>query len=147
MGTVNLTRENLHNQKKTVKVMSAFVDFTDADGSSQIATSADVYELGILPTGDVLITGARIVTVTASDAATSAACDIGFAGGAELLDDADMKAAGETAMSGSVLRTTGGTITITPTYTGATSAGRHLVLVEYVELEQRSGELTNYSAT
>jgi hypothetical protein len=154
MATINHTRANLHNQKKSVCVATAIVDITDAAGSSQIATSGDVYELFVMPVGEVLITSASIFVETASNAATSAVADLGFAGGDTLIDGVNLKSAANTDLSAGTNAvvpqrvTTGGTVTLKPVYAGtAATVGRFHVRIEYIELDKKTGELTNYSAS
>lgn len=147
MATVNLTRTGKANQKLNTSIFSMELDFT-----TNIPTSADVYELFVLPPYS-MITAANIFVVTASDAATSAVADIGFAGADTLVDGVNLKSAANTNLSGGTnvvvpqIKETGGTVTFKPTYTGATTVGKFRVTIEYLEYTKYTGEVNNFSAT
>jgi hypothetical protein len=144
MANVNLSREDKFCQKKSVSVFTAVLDFTD-----NIPTSADVYQLFTLPPMSIVTVASALVLV-ASDAATTATADVGFAGGDTLIDGANLKSAAGTSLSGGTnakvaqLSETGGVVTFVPTYTGAVTAGKFLVRIEYVETEKVNGEYTNF---
>lgn len=141
MATQNLSRNRRLNQKRNISVFTAMIALSD------VATSADVYQLFALPEGS-LVTHASAVVVVANDAATSATADLGFEGdAAALLDDADLKAAAGTVhddATNGILRETGGNVIYTPTYTGTPTVGTVLIRIEYIEYEKITGELTNF---
>lgn len=154
MATQNNTRELLLNQKKQVRYATAILDVTAALDAVQIDVSADVYELFELPDNSiVLITEAALFVEVAADSATSAVADVGFDGADTLIDGVDLKSVADTDLSGGSnsvvpqLITNGATVTILPTYVGAPTVGRFHLRVGYIELEKKSGELTNYSDT
>lgn len=144
MANVNLTRTEKLYQKKSVSVFTAVLDFTD-----NVPTTGEDYQLFTLP-AQSLVTAASLLVLTASDAATSAAADVGFDGGDTLIDGVNLKSAAGTTLSGgtnakiSQLSDTGGVVTFSPTYTGAATAGKFLLCVEYVEIEKVTGEYTNF---
>ena len=118
-----------------------------------IITSGDDYELFVAP-NDCYITKAEMLVVTANDAVTFAVVDVGLAGGDTLIDGADLTSTTGTQLDGGTnaavpqFLKTGGTITFSPTYTGATTEGKVIFLIEYVEIERcEEGELTEFSAT
>ncbi len=154
MTTQNKTRELLLNQKKQVRYATAILDVTDQLDSVQIDVSADVYEMFELPDNSlVLVTEAALFVETAADSATSAVANVGFAGGDTLIDGVDLKSVADTDLSGGTnavvpqLVSTGGKVTFLPTYVGAPTVGRFHLRIGYIELEKKSGELTNYSDT
>lgn len=144
MTTQNLTRGGAErNQKKAVAHLSAEL------GSAEISVSADDYELHILPANALVRVSLEIVV--ASDAATSAAADIGFSGGSELLSAADLKSAAGSVLPAVVSQLvdtgTGKTLTFTPTYVGAPTVGTFRVTTELVEYTKNNGEYVPYSET
>lgn len=154
MATQNNTRELLLNQKKQVRYATAILDVTAALDAVQIAVSADVYEMFELPDNSiVLITEAALFVEVAADSATSAVADVGFDGADTLIDGVDLKSAADTDLSGGSnavvpqLITSGAKVTFLPTYVGAPTVGRFHLRIGYIELEKKSGELTNYSDT
>lgn len=144
MATVDLSRDLTYAQKKSPCVSSFTLDYTD-----NIGTSADVYQLAVLPAG-TLVTSATIVVLTASDAVTSAVADVGLAGGDTFIDGVNLKSTAGTVLSGGTnavipqFLATGGILTIKPTYTGAATVGKFQVTVEYVEVDKTSGEYTRF---
>lgn len=152
MATQNLTREADRNQKKGIRNFSAILDYADTI-NTPINTSADIYELFELPPESVILR-ADIYVLTASDAATSAVANLGFDGDDTLIDGADLTSAADSTLNGGtnavvpILKPTGGTVTFLPTYTGATTEGRFLVMVDYLEYTKtEQGEITNFSNT
>ena len=141
MANQNISRVEGRHKKKDVSVFVADVDY------DEIATSADVYQLAEIPP-ESLILSAVLLPIVTNDAGTSATFDLGFAGGAELIDDGNLKTAAGTAVTSSLTplhRPTGGVLTFVPTYGGtAATAGRFILWVEYLEYTQCTGELTNF---
>ena len=143
MANVNLTRNNRFNEKRDISVFTAKLKVSD------MPTSGDVYQLFQLPRESVVI-GAQAIVLTANDAATSAALDLGFGGDDTLIDGGDLKSVAGTALTAGTnavipaVKATGGIVTATPTYVGAPTAGEILVIVRYVEYTKVTGELTDY---
>lgn len=140
MATKNITRKSRRHQKQGICV------FTTMLAVSELDTSGDDYQLFVLPPAAV-VTSAKAIVVTANDAATSAAADLGFDGGDELLAAADLTSAADTVIDdeiGGIIRETGGVVTITPTYDGTPTEGKILVAIEYIEYEKTTGEVTNF---
>lgn len=141
MANQNLSRKNRRNYKRSISVFTAILTYSD-----EIGTSADVYQLTELPP-EIVITRASVIPLVASDAATSATVDLGIDGGNELIAAGDLKSVAGTDVTDditSLVLETGGTLTFKPTYTGAVSAGKFLVVVEYIEYQKVTGEITNY---
>ena len=151
MATQNLTRKAGMHKKREERVFTAILDYSDTS-ELDITTSADVYELFKLPANSY-VTVAELLMLTASDSATSAAADVGFAGGDTLIDGANLKSAANTKLSGGTnavvpqLKTTASTVTFKPTFTGATTVGKWLLRISYVEIDMTNGELTEFSST
>jgi hypothetical protein len=152
MATQNLTRNARLCQKKGVRVFATMLDYADTS-ELDIQTSADDYELFVAP-NDCYVTKAELFVLTAFDSATSAVANVGLDGGDTLIDGADLTSAADSVLSGGTnavvpqFLETGGTITFSPAYTGATTEGKVLMIVEYVEINRREeGELTNFSTT
>ena len=151
MATQNLTRKGRLNKKRGERSMVAVLDYADTD--LDITTSADDYELFVAP-ADCYITKAEMLVVTAFDSATSAVADVGIDGGDTLIDGANLTSAAGTQLNGGTnaavpqFLETGGTITFSPTYTGATTLGKVILVIDYLEIERsEEGELTEFSST
>lgn len=144
MALQNLTRKNRFNEKRKVCVFTAELDYANL-----LNTSADVYQLFKLPK-EAVVTHASMIVMTPFDSVTSAAADLGFDGDDTLVDGADLKSAANTELSGGTnaavpaVKQTGGVVTVVPTYTGATTEGKVLVRIEYIEYNLVTGDLTNY---
>ena len=149
MATQNLTRgdNGVRNQKKGVCVAATTVTY------DEILTSGDSYELFVLPENSIIMS-ASILVKTASNSATSAAVDLGYAGSDVLVDGGNLKSTAGTVLSGGTNAVvpgsdtgTGKTVTFKHTFVGAPTAGEFVVVIEYVEYTKNSGEYTEYSAT
>ncbi|UOF81459.1 hypothetical protein [Caudoviricetes sp.] len=148
MATQNLTRAYDRHKKRKIESFTTTLDFT-----VEVATSGDTYQLFKLPANSY-VTKAEILVLTASDAGTSAVADVGFDGGDTLLDGVNLKSAANTLLSGGTnavvpqLKATGGTVTFKPTYAGtASTVGKYLVRIDYIQIDKTSGEVTNFSTT
>jgi len=143
MGNVNLSRLEGRHKKRDVCVFFADIEF------DEILTTADVYQLCDIPPESIILSAVALPIVL-NNAGTSATFDLGFAGGAELIDDGNLLTAAGTDIPSTLVplhRPTGGVLTIVPTYGGtAPTAGRLFVYVEYLEYMQATGELTNFVA-
>ena len=141
MATQNLTRKNRFNEKREIAVFTAELDYENL-----MSTSADIYQLFKLPKNS-LVTHASAIVRTAFDSATSATLNLGFDGDDSLLAAADLKSVAGSELNDAitpVVKQTGGVVTAVPTYTGATTTGKILVRIEYIEYNKVTGELTEY---
>lgn len=146
MATVNLTRKNGYHKKRGTCVAAIMIDF-----AVDTFVSADDHEVLVLPPNS-FVKSAQLQIITANNA-TTATADVGFGGGDTLIDGVNLKATAGSTLSGGTnaavpaFRDTGGTVTFTPTVTGTATVGRALLLIEYVEVDKTTGELTNFSET
>ena len=143
MGNTNISRLEGRHKKRDIKVFFAEVAF------DEIATTGEVYQLGTIPDESVIV-GAVVLPLIVNNAGTSATFDLGFAGGDELMDGADLLTAALTDIPSALVplyMPTGGLLTFLPTYGGtAATTGKFLLYVEYIEVRQCTGELTNFVA-
>ena len=141
--TTNISRLEGRHKKRDVNVFFAEVAF------DEIATTAEVYQLGTIPPESVILS-AVVLPLIVNNAGTSATFDLGFAGGDELMDGADLLTAALTDIPSTLVplyMPTGGVLTFLPTYGGtAATTGNFLLYVEYLEVRQCTGELTNFVA-
>lgn len=141
MANQNISRLGGRHKKRDICVFFATLDY------DEIATSADVYQLAQLPP-ECIVLSATALPIVQNDAGTSATFDLGWDGGAELMDDANLKTAAGVAIVSSTVPLhlpTGATLTLVPTYGGtAATAGQLFIYIEYLEYEQCTGELTNF---
>jgi hypothetical protein len=141
--TTNISRLEGRHKKRDINVFFAEVDF------GEIATTAEVYQFCTIPP-ESLILGAVVLPLIVNNAGTSATFDLGFAGGDELMDGADLLTAALTDIPSTLVplyMPTGGVLTFLPTYGGtAATTGKFLLYVEYIEVRQCTGELTNFVA-
>jgi hypothetical protein len=139
--TTNISRLDGRHKKRDINVFFAEIDY------DEIATSAEVYQLAQLPP-ECIVLSAVVLPVVTNNAGTSAAFDLGFAGGDELIDGGDLKTAAGTDVPSTAVPIhlpTGGVLTLLPTYGGtAATAGKLFLYVEYLEYKQCTGELTNF---
>lgn len=134
---VDLTRVKDNNEKKTVSVVSAIVEHSEVPDTANVV-------LFNLP-GRCLVTRAYIATEVPGQA--SLTVDIGFAGGAELINDGDLDGTPPTvddAMTVPVMTGTGKQVTAK--FSADPTAGRWAFIVEYIEYTLGNGKLLNYSA-
>ena len=136
--SIDLRRKGTLNQKKTICVAAALLDFTT------VGATTESFKLFNLPENAV-ITNAYVHVVTASDAVTSNAGTIGTAeDGSQVLSAANLKTLGKQGtFTGQSLTGTGKTIWFKQTVTGAATVGEFLVVVEYLEYNKNTGEYTN----
>ena len=141
MGNTNISRLEGRHKKRDVNVFFAEVDY------DEIATTAEVYQLGVIPPESVILS-AVVLPLVVNNAGTSATFDLGFAGGDELMDGADLLTAALTDIPSTLVplyMPTGGVLTFLPTYGGtAATTGKFLLYIEYLEVRQCTGELTNF---
>jgi len=143
MGNTNISRLEGRHKKRDIKVFFAEVDF------DEIATTGEVYQLGMIP-DEAVVLSAVVLPLIVNNAGTSATFDLGFAGGDELMDGADLLTAALTDIPSTLVplyMPTGGLLTFLPTYGGtAATTGKFLLYIEYLEVRQCTGELTNFVA-
>lgn len=133
----DLTRVSDNNEKKTISVVSAVVDHSQVSDTSNVV-------LWNIP-GRCLIT--RAYTVTEVPGQASLTVDVGFAGGAELMNDADLDGTPNTvddALTTPIWSGTGKQVTAK--FSADPTAGRFVFIVEYIEYTLGNGKLLNYSA-
>ena len=143
MATVNVSRLGGRHKKGGVCTFQTTIKF------DEFKKTNDIYQLAALPR-DILILSSAIGIITANNG-TTGTVDLGFDGGDTLLDGTNLKSAANTVTevtNDHTLRTTGGTLTIKPTFTGKATAGEIVVVVNYVEYrKQASGQLTEFVRT
>ena len=134
----DLRRVGTLNQKKTICVATAVLDFATAG-----ATTAS-HQLFNLPENAIIL-DAYIHVVTASNAATTSTGILGTAeDGTQVLSAPNLKTAGKQGtFAGQTLTGTGRTIWFKQTVVGAATAGSVVVVVEYLEFNKNTGEYTN----
>jgi hypothetical protein len=141
MANQNISRLKGRHKKRDICVFYTTLNY------DEIAISADVYQLAEIPPESIVLS-ATALPIVQNDAGTSATFDLGWDGGAELIDDGDLKTAAGTAIVSSTVPLhlpTGATLTFVPTYGGtAATAGQLALYIEYLEYEQCTGELTNF---
>ena len=140
MASTNLTQAHNNSCKKQISYFATLIDVTD----SAVGRVSTNLLLANLPP-NAIITDAYLHRVTASDAATSATFKLGTTeGGAEVMAAADIKAAtGKVgSLVGQILTNSGKPLYGALTITGAQTAGKFYVVVEYLEPLKSTGELT-----
>lgn len=140
--TTDVSRLNGRHKKRDICVFFAELDY------DEINTAAEVYQLAQLPPESIVLS-ATVLPIVTNNAGTSATFDIGFAGGAELVDGGDLLTAAGTAVVSSTVPIhlpTGGVLTWKAATFGGTAptAGKLFLYVEYLEYRQCTGELTNF---
>lgn len=127
----DLTRNPGFNQKKAVCVASATLETADFDGTNQL----DVFNLP----ANALVTDAYVITEEAGQ--TSLTLDVGFDGGAELINDADVDNTGvvKDALTTGVQTDTGKTVSVTPS--AEPTQGKFIAIVEFIEYNVATGHL------
>lgn len=139
MAYVNLTRKADNSCKKSKSYFAAELDVKDSDVG---LVSANLL-LGNLPP-NAIITDAYLHRVVASNAATTATVALGTAeAGAQIMAAADIKGTGKVgSLVGQILTGSGKPLYAALTITGAQTAGKFYVVVEYLEPNKVTGELT-----
>lgn len=164
MATRNITRTLGKHQKRGVSVFAALLS---SASTGELLVSGDSYELFKLPPNSLVIS--RDVHIrTANNCSSTAVLDVGIDGGSEFVNDANLKATAGTSGIAAPTATvtgdaetvsvagifvpkfypTGGTVTAKPVF-GANdvTAGECLVIIEYIEIDKATGELTEFSTT
>ncbi len=147
MAFTNMSRENRFFQKKEECFFAAEV--VEGTQSFEVPAATGSYILSTLPP-DTIITDAYIHVEVASDAATSAVGTLGTAdAGTEILSAADLATTGKQGtFTGQSLTGTGQELYLGITVTGAaTTVGKYIVVVEYMEYRKNTGDYTKYSST
>lgn len=139
MAYVNLTRKANNSCKKSKSCFATELDVKDSDVG---LVSANLL-LGNLPP-NAIITDAYLHRVVASNAATTATVALGTAeAGAQIMAAADIKGTGKVgSLVGQILTGSGKPLYAALTITGAQTAGKFYVVVEYLEPNKVTGELT-----
>ena len=139
MAYVNLTRKANNSCKKSKSYFAAELDVKDSD----VGLVSVNLLLGNLPP-NAIITDAYLHRVVASNAATTATVALGTAeAGAQIMAAADIKGTGKVgSLVGQILTGSGKPLYAALTITGAQTAGKFYVVVEYLEPTKVTGELT-----
>lgn len=139
MAFTDITGLMNNSLKKQKSYFATLIDVTDTDIGLVSATKL----LANLPAG-AIITDAYAHRVTASNAVTSATVKLGTTdGGAEIMAAADLKGTGKIgSLAAQLLTGSGKGLYMTLTITGAQTAGKFYVVVEYLEPAKATGELT-----
>ena len=139
MAYVNLTRKANNSCKKSNSYFAAEVDVKDTD----VGLVSVNLLLGNLPP-NAIITDAYLHRVVASNAATTATVALGTVeAGAQIMAAADIKGTGKVgSLVGQILTGSGKPLYAALTITGAQTAGKFYVVVEYLEPNKVTGELT-----
>ena len=139
MAYVNLTRKANNSCKKSKSYFAAELDVKDTD----VGLVSVNLLLGNLPP-NAIITDAYLHRVVASNAATTATVALGTAeAGAQIMAAADIKGTGKVgSLVGQILTGSGKPLYAALTITGAQTAGKFYVVVEYLEPNKVTGELT-----
>lgn len=142
MAYTNLTRYANNSCKKSISYFAATVDVTDA----MVGLVSTNLLLANLPP-NAIITDAYVHRVTASNAATSATMALGTTeGGAQIMAAADLKGTGKIgSLAAQSLTSSGVPLYAALTITGAATAGKFIVVIEYLEPNKVTGELTKVS--
>ena len=126
------------HKKRDVSVMAIELNVSDL-------AAADTYEVAVLPKNALIIASTLTVVVPFTAGATVA---VGFEGGtgAELIAATTVASAADTVVAGhgAISKQTGPTITVTKA--GTSTAGKAWFIIEYIEYEQCTGELTNFDS-
>ena len=139
MAYVNLTRKANNSCKKSKNYFAAELDVKDPD----VGLVSVNLLLGNLPP-NAIITDAYLHRVVASNAATTATVALGTVeAGAQIMAAADIKGTGKVgSLVGQILTGSGKPLYAALTITGAQTAGKFYVVVEYLEPNKVTGELT-----
>lgn len=139
MANVNLTRKGNNSCKKSKSYFATQLDVKDSD----VGLVTTNLLLANLPP-NAIITDAYVHREVASNAATSATVALGTAeGGAQIMAAADLKGIGKIgSLVGQILTGSGKPLFAALTITGAQTAGKFYVVVEYLEPNKVTGELT-----
>lgn len=139
MANVNLTRKGNNSCKKSKSYFATQLDVKDSD----VGLVSTNLLLANLPP-NAIITDAYVHREVASNAVTSATVALGTAeGGAQIMAAADLKGTGKVgSLVGQILTGSGKPLFAALTITGAQTAGKFYVVVEYLEPNKVTGELT-----
>ena len=139
MANVNLTRKGNNSCKKSKSYFATQLDVKDSD----VGLVTTNLLLANLPP-NAIITDAYVHREVASNAVTSATVALGTAeGGAQIMAAADLKGTGKVgSLVGQILTGSGKQLYAALTITGAQTAGKFYVVVEYLEPNKVTGELT-----
>lgn len=139
----DLTKVTENSKKKVISVSSAqLVGGSTAAlrGGAYVNTTAQ-YDLFNIPP-NCLIVDSYIIAEEAGQATLT--CDLGFDGGAELINDADIDNTGVVKDAGIKIDSGTGKL-VTAKFSAAPTQGRFHAVVEYIEYTRANGELTKVS--
>lgn len=139
MANVNLTRKGNNSCKKSKSYFATQLDVKDSD----VGLVTTNLLLANFPP-NAIITDAYVHREVASNAVTSATVALGTTeGGAQIMAAADLKGTGKIgSLVGQILTGSGKPLFAALTITGAQTAGKFYVVVEYLEPNKVTGELT-----
>lgn len=136
MAIQDLIRRNEAHKKKGVCVFAVQLDFADLD------TSGDTYMLANLP-AEVVVTEVRVNVIEGFG--VGAVANFGFDGDDSLGTGVDLSGTAPVDPKAvSLLKRTGGVFTLSPTFAQQPTAGKVVLIVEYVEYTKATGELTRF---
>lgn len=135
MATFNIDRSITDSQRQN---KSGVTVYSTTVSGSEIETNDDTYRLVKLPEKIALVSAAIIIKV-ASTTTTSAVVDLAI-GSTSLLANSDLTSAVGTRTEYSTLRvfSTGGHLTLHPTYVGDNRDGEFYILVQFIEMDKRA---------
>lgn len=141
MATNNQTRLHGRHKKRDVSVLTFEVNF------DELVVDNDVYQMAVLPSESYLLS-CNVIIVTPDDAGTSSVLDVGVDGTVDNLHNGiNLKAAAGTNVASStrLYLATGGIVTALVLRVGtAETEGKAICVIEYIELDKATGELTNF---
>jgi hypothetical protein len=139
MAYINLTRKANNSCKKSKSYFASEIDVKDTD----VGLVSVNLLLGNLPP-NAIVTDAYVHRVVASNAATTATVALGTVeAGAQIMAAADIKGTGKVgSLVGQILTGSGKPLYAALTITGVQTAGKFYVVVEYLEPNKVTGELT-----
>lgn len=132
------TRQYGRHKKRGVSVMALKVNLADLNAAS-------AFVLGVLPESSLLMNAWIVQTIVGSVALSTA--DIS-ADGNLLFNDYALTSVADTVTADvtNIHLPTGGDVTITPSADLSAGTGQLWVMLEYIEYEQCTGELTNFGS-
>lgn len=142
MTAINKTRLGLFAQKKAISVMAIDLDASEFDDEF---TAAGSYVVAALPPRSLII-AAQVTVVEASDFASDVSpATLGTTeGGSEILSAIDPTSTGNTGTFAGAFDTGSGVDVYLET-TAALTAGKSILIVEYVEYDKNTGEYTKFT--
>jgi len=142
MANIDISRKEGRHKKRDVSVAAFRLLGTEiAALIAAGAANTDDFQLGVLPK-NILITAVHTVIISSFDA--SLTVDLGFAGGTELDSAVALDGSADTVVVGNTgISVQTGPI-VTADFSADPSQGEAMVIIEYIEYNQATGELTNF---